>query len=245
MFKRALVTAGGTTEAIDDVRFVELVSVDGVEKEALRLTHLEITNISTGGFCSTIAKILEEKGVQTTLLSRDRVIEKLQAEGSTMKLKSFRSAKELLALMHEELASGTYDLILMGAAVADYAPVKVEGKISSDNKRISVEFEANPKILDTLRVHAGKSCTIVGFKLTSGASDEMMDAISWNQIARVESDLCIANDIKRINFDTLEHPVRIVHPKDDGRVIPLFGHRNDVAQGIVEHLLSEHSKSQS
>lgn len=245
MFKRVLITAGGTIEAIDDVRYAYLVSVDGEEREVLRLTHLDIVNFSSGELCRMIAKVFEEKGIQTTVLGRDHVISKLQSEGSTMKLRSFRSAKELLALVHEELASGTYDLILMGAAVADYAPVKVEGKISSDSKRISVEFEANPKILDMLREYAGRNCTIVGFKLTSGATDEVMDAISLKQIQRVDSDFCIANDAKRINYETLEHPVRIVHPAEDGRVIPLFGHKKVVAQGIVQHLLSERSKSNS
>ena len=146
----AIVTAGGTREPIDDVRFV--------------------TNLSKGRFGAAIARALADRGVEVVLLASAELASHPEWIDPRVPVVPFGSTSELDAAIDAEIARGTPDLLFMAAAVSDYAPVRVEGKIRSDADELVIRMRRLPKILATLRDRCGRSTFLVGFKLLSGVS---------------------------------------------------------------------------
>lgn len=131
---KAIVTAGGTIEEIDPVRF--------------------ISNKSSGKMGVAIAKALRDRGAKVTLihgnLSDDSIIgvEKI----------SIKSAEDMKNEIQNRVNS--FDLIIMSAAVADY---KIKNKFNKKIKKEDIthlELERNPDILKSID---GSKIIKVGF----------------------------------------------------------------------------------
>ena len=104
--KKVLVIGGGTEEPIDDVR--------------------TISNNSTGETGVAIAKSAYERGADVELwMGRCSV-----PLPSYLEIKRFRTVDDLSKMVTEVHA----DIVIVPAALSDYAPVKKSGKISSRNK---------------------------------------------------------------------------------------------------------------
>ena len=207
---RAVVTAGGTSEPIDDVRV--------------------ITNLSTGRFGVSLASALARRGIEVTLLAGRRVPR--EALDLRVRVVPFGSFADLAARMEEALATPP-DLWFMAAAVSDYAPVRASGKVRSDLERISIELVRNPKLLATLRGRCGPGTRLVGFKLLSGVTSEELRAVGRAQLAHNGLDWCVANDLQELGGP--EHPVWLLGA--DGAEHRLRGPRDTVASAIVERVL--------
>jgi phosphopantothenoylcysteine decarboxylase/phosphopantothenate--cysteine ligase len=140
--RRILVTAGGTREAIDDVRF--------------------IGNRSSGKQGIAIAKAAAARGASVTLIAANihggRVFGVTQID--VVNTADLQSA---LAANFEST-----DVLIMAAAVSDARPIATEGKVKkSDFKKI--ELIENPDLL--AEISAKKSSQIlVGFAAEEGAS---------------------------------------------------------------------------
>src|SRR5262249_46143506 len=149
-----------------------------------------------------IAEGLRALGVDATLLTR---LDLLAAETHSMPasaVEGFYTFDDLEAAMPELLRRLRPDVVVMSAAVSDYVPVAIEGcseveregKIRSDSAELLVRFRATPKLLDTIRPIVGPAATIVGFKLLVGATDEQLRHEARKQLARAQTDFCVAND---------------------------------------------------
>lgn len=131
--KKILITAGGTKEKIDPVRY--------------------ISNCSSGKMGIALADCAYEMGAEVTLISTFK-IEKPYKNIVT------ESAQEMAETVKSE--ADTQDCIIMAAAVADYRIAEYsEQKIkkTSDNK-ITLELVKNPDILKSLE---GSKAVIAGF----------------------------------------------------------------------------------
>jgi 8-oxo-dGTP pyrophosphatase MutT (NUDIX family) len=210
---RAIVTAGGTREPIDDVRFV--------------------TNLSKGRFGAAISNALVGRGVEVTLLASRELASHPEWVDARVRVVSFGSAADLDATLSRELAGEKLDLLFMAAAVADYAPVPVEGKIRSDADELVLRMRRTPKILGTLRERCGPSTFLVGFKLLSGVPAETLVAAGLAQVARDDLDLTVANDLRELTEGA--HPVWMCGP--DGSSIRVEGDRARVASEIADFCL--------
>ncbi len=207
---RAVITAGGTTEPIDDVRGV--------------------TNVSTGRFGAALARSLAARGVDVTVIGSAMAL--LADLPPGVRTVPFRTTADLDAALEVEAERGA-DLVLMAAAVSDYAPVPVDGKIRSDQATLQVNLAAVPKLLPTLRARFGPDTTIVGFKLLSGVSAEALEAAARRQQAEAGVDAVVANDLAELHSG--QHPVWWV----TDRCERLEGGRDAVADALADRALAQ------
>ncbi len=216
--RRAIVTAGGTEEPIDDVRV--------------------ITNLSRGSFGVTIARELARRGVETTLLGSQSARGFVRPD-DTFQVRSFRTVADLERELRELGATFSPQLVMMAAAVSDYSPVPTAGKISSSANERTIMLRRNPKLLDSLREIYGIESFLVGFKLTSGSSTAELIEKAAQQITRSRTNLTVANDLAQIRKTAGQHPILMVTP--EGGAIPVNGSREEVARSLVDFIAQRHS----
>lgn len=179
-----VITAGGTRELIDDVRF--------------------IGNLPTGKLGYELAKAYSQLGYSVLLLAPKFVID-LYGKLENIEHIPFFSA---LDLERELLNVESAKLVIHSAAVSDYTPIRVYGKISSDEDEITITLKRNPKIIANLRDHFGAKTTIVGFKLLSGVPETKLISIAKNQISANNTDICVANDFQELKETRRIHIVQ-------------------------------------
>ncbi len=208
---RAIVTAGGTQEPIDDVRV--------------------ITNLSSGRLGVALARALAARGAAVKLLAGPVVPTE---NTSGVEVVRFGTAAQLDEQITRALAAGPVRLFLMAAAVSDWAPIRKPGKLASHGEEMVLHLAPRPKILPTLRERCGGRTLIVGFKLLSRVTDEALIHAAQQQIREARTDFCVANDLQRI--DDWVHPVHVVGR--DGSVTAHEGSKSEVAEAIVERVWS-------
>ncbi len=208
---RALVTAGGTREPIDDVRV--------------------ITNLSTGRFGRALADALAACGVETQILGGQVLKETPLADG--VGLEVFGSFADLDVRLFRLIAAQRPDIVLMAAAVSDYSPERFVGKLSSQADEQQLFLRRNPKLLARLRKACGPDCSLVGFKLMSGVEPAVLEATARAQLFANDLDVCVANDLAHLG--DAQHPVLAVVAEG---TFSIEGAREDVAARLVELLLT-------
>src|SRR5919201_3833648 len=125
--KRVLVTAGGTREPLDSVRF--------------------LGNRSSGRMGVALAEEARRRGAEVTLLAANLAV----APPSGVELVQTPTAEDL---EREALARSEADLVLMAAAVADYRPVEArEDKRPKDARAWKLELEPTTDVLQQLGEH--------------------------------------------------------------------------------------------
>ena len=170
--KRVLVTAGGTREPIDAARF--------------------IGNFSSGKQGVAFARAARLLGADVELIAAN--IDDSLTSG--LKTINVGSASELSQAL--EAKFGSYDILVMAAAVADYKPIKSTAtklKRSELGEELNLSLVANPDILaetvKKLRISATKA-VVVGF--AAEASDDL-ESLAKIKLAAKGCDYLIANDI--------------------------------------------------
>ena len=174
---RVLITAGGTTEPIDEVR------------------HLK--NFSTGNTGHEIAKTLEKAGCAVTLLQSEYSF----AREGIRNLKLYSTTRDFAEKVREELEHQDYDFVIHAAAVADYhvesitdgngKAIQPEGKIQSPETLI-LRLKPNPKIIRELRTWSrNKNLKIISFKLTADESSDL-------KLDTYDSEWIIQNHLKDV-----------------------------------------------
>lgn len=165
--RRVVVTAGGTREAIDPVRF--------------------ISNYSSGKMGNALAQAAAERGAQVTLVTTAPF-----AEQAGVSVRRVETAAEMLQALRAELSGA--DLLLMVAAVADFRPaVREVGKIRREERgSLRLELEKNVDILAELaRDGAAAGVYRVGF----AAEDADLEAHAVEKLKRKQLDAIVGNDI--------------------------------------------------
>lgn len=209
-----VITAGGTREYVDDVRY--------------------LGNFSGGKLGHALASTYAELGQRVLLLAPNCVLER-HGEINGVEHQPYTSAADLQA---ELLAVPAARLVLHGAAVSDYTPDKLEGKISSNEEELVIRCRRTPKILPQLREHYGPRAKIVGFKLLSNVAETELIDVATQQIATCQTDACIANDLQEL-LDTRR--LHIVAP--DGSYQTVQGDTRAVAEQIAVALPIEQEAS--
>ncbi|MHB8124245.1 MAG: bifunctional phosphopantothenoylcysteine decarboxylase/phosphopantothenate--cysteine ligase CoaBC [Desulfitobacteriaceae bacterium] len=165
--KKALVTAGGTQEPLDPVRY--------------------LGNRSSGLMGYAVAQALQEAGAETTLVSAPTAIE----VPAGVNLVSVMTALEMHQAVMENFSDT--DIVVKAAAVADYRPVNISGqKIKKQGTNLQLELIPNPDILAEL----GQKKThqlLVGF----AAETENLFSNAQEKMHRKNVDLLVANDVTR------------------------------------------------
>ena len=186
--KKVVVTAGGTQEVIDPVRF--------------------ITNRSSGKQGYAVAQAALDAGADVTLISTPTALTMPVGVNSV----SVRSAQEMLEAVLAESAGA--DALIMAAAVADFRPSNVAGnKLKKRDGIPQIQLEAAPDILGTvasLNSGASRPKVVVGF----AAESRDLLANASEKMTSKKLDMIVANDISSTDagFDVEENRVTILTP---------------------------------
>ena len=165
--KKILVTAGGTQEPIDPVRF--------------------IGNRSSGKMGYEIARAAQLHGAQVVLISGNATVDAPQVS----KFVKVETAAQMQEKVLEEFDS--VDAVIMSAAVSDYRVKNVSPqKIKKDNETFTLELVKNPDILKDLGQRK-KNQLLVGF----AAETQNVIEYAKNKIAEKNLDLIVANDVSQ------------------------------------------------
>ncbi|MCU9968136.1 phosphopantothenoylcysteine decarboxylase domain-containing protein [Mobiluncus mulieris] len=148
-FTKVLVSAGGTREPWDEVRF--------------------LGNRSTGRQGCEIARAAVQAGFEVTLVAANVEAALLPPD---VTVKSVETAVEMLEVMQEMAPHA--DVIIMCAAVADFRPKPVAGKLSRHDSQIpTLELERTPDILQHLLAERRPGQVIIGFGALTGTEAEV------------------------------------------------------------------------
>lgn len=204
--RRVVVSAGPTYEDIDPVRYVG--------------------NRSSGRMGYALAAAAKHRGAVVTLVSGPTAI----APPAVDAVVRVRGAREMHRAMLE--ASAQADVIVMAAAVADYAPTQVASdKIAKSDAPLTVTLERTPDILTDLGGRPGREQQVlVGF------AAETSDVLAKARAKRVRKqvDFIVANDVSAegVGFEVETNAVTIVGADGD-RVVSLRS-KGDVAEAILD-----------
>jgi phosphopantothenoylcysteine decarboxylase/phosphopantothenate--cysteine ligase len=179
-----LVTAGGTREPIDSVRYVG--------------------NSSSGRMGIALAAAAAERGADVTLIAANVSI----PAPAGVRVVEVATAAELKDAAEAEFARA--EVLLMAAAVADFAPVAAAGKIKKGGReRLELVLEPTADVLSALSSARRPGQTLVGFAAEHGA--EGLEH-ARGKLAAKGLDAVVFNDISRedIGFDSTENEVTIL-----------------------------------
>jgi phosphopantothenoylcysteine decarboxylase / phosphopantothenate---cysteine ligase len=189
---RVLVTAGGTREPIDSVRF--------------------IGNSSSGRMGFALAATARGRGAEVTLVAANVG---MQAPAGVT-VHRVHSAFELEQACEREFPA--CDVLLMAAAVADFRPASQEdGKIKKgDRSHLTIELEPTPDILRGLSGRRRPDQTLVAFAAEHGA-DGLGLQYARAKLVEKGVDAVVFNDISRadIGFDSTANEVTILTTGED------------------------------
>jgi phosphopantothenoylcysteine decarboxylase/phosphopantothenate--cysteine ligase len=181
---KVLVTAGGTREPIDSVRF--------------------ISNRSSGRMGFALAAAASARGAQVTLIAANVAL----APPPAVRVVPVTSAAELGAACEREFAA--CDVLLMAAAVADFRPVNpLDHKLKKDDGPPTIELEPTVDVISALAARRRRGQVIVGFAAEHG--DQAL-AHARVKLERKRVDAIVVNDVSRpgIGFDTPDNEVTVV-----------------------------------
>ncbi len=195
--RKVVVIAGATQEPLDEVRV--------------------LTNRSTGETGVELAKAAHERGAQVDLwMGRSEV-----AIPDHLRTTRFSTFKDL-----EKLVKGRrFDIVFFPAAVSDYSPVKVPGKMPSDKAKVTLQLTRNPKLIDKMRGRL-----VVGFKAQAKVTDEELVKDAMALIKRSKCKLVVANKME----DVSRGKTRVLLVEPDGEVEDVSGTKLEVADKIID-----------
>ncbi|PAD31377.1 bifunctional phosphopantothenoylcysteine decarboxylase/phosphopantothenate--cysteine ligase CoaBC [Paenibacillus sp. 7523-1] len=165
--KKVVVTAGGTIERIDPVRY--------------------ITNDSSGKMGFAIAAAARDLGAEVTLVMGSTQVQ----PPTNMEVIRVQSAQDMYeaVMSHWDHA----DIVVKAAAVADYRPKEVhEEKIKKKGDTLSLELVKNIDILETLGKQKSHQF-LIGF----AAETHSVEMYAREKLERKNCDLIVANDVAR------------------------------------------------
>lgn len=149
---RLLVSAGGTQEPWDEVRF--------------------LGNRSTGRQGCEVARAALDSGAEVTLVAAN--VNSTLVPGGVSRLEA-PTAQDMLRVMLAQQPEA--DLVVQCAAVADFRPIRVPGKITRHQDEIpTLHLERTPDVLAALIQNRSPQQVIVGFGALTGTVDEVLAA---------------------------------------------------------------------
>jgi phosphopantothenoylcysteine decarboxylase / phosphopantothenate---cysteine ligase len=189
--RQVLVSAGGTREPLDAVRF--------------------LGNRSSGRMGVALAEVSRKRGADVTLLAANlavpppRGVEVIETPTAA-------------AMLEAALARSDADLVLMAAAVADYRPAQLlEDKRPKDDRAWRLELEPTADVLQSLGERRTNGQVLVGFAAEAGPEGL---ARAREKLNRKRVDLVVYNDVARddVGFDSDENEVVLVTAGGERRV---------------------------
>lgn len=204
-----LVTAAGTREPIDPVRY--------------------IGNRSSGKMGYAIAEAARDFGANVTLISGPSALPPLAG----VNFFKVESARDMRRLVLENFPES--QIVIKAAAVADYRVKNVaDHKIKKNDEELTLVLEKNPDILKELGQKKQKGQVLVGF----AAETQNLIQYAQSKLEKKNLDMIVANDVSKpqagFNVDT--NLIKLL--KRDGSIeeLPLMS-KKDLAYIILNHVM--------
>ncbi len=173
---RVLVTAGGTREPLDPVRF--------------------IGNRSSGKQGLAIAEAATRRGATVTLIAAHLENSLAADVAASIATVVANTALELEAAVNTKLRES--DVVIMAAAVADYRPLTIsESKIKKDavGDTLELSLVRNPDILAGISASARPDQVVIGFAAETEADDAALVELGRDKLARKGCDFLVLNRV--------------------------------------------------
>ncbi len=206
---KLLVTAAGTREPIDPVRY--------------------IGNRSSGKMGYAIAEAAARLGAEVTLISGPSALQ----PPAGVEFFGVESAREMRQLVQERFPA--CDIVIKAAAVADYRVKNVsDQKIKKNDAELTLVLEKNPDILKELGEMKQLHQTLVGF----AAETQNLLQYAKGKLEKKNLDMIVANDVSKpqagFNVDT--NLIKLL--KRDGSIeeLPLMS-KKELAYIILERVM--------
>ncbi len=210
---RVVVSAGGTREPVDPVRFVG--------------------NRSSGRQGLAIAVDAARRGATVTVVAAN--VDASLTAGLNATVVPVGSAVELAEAVHAAAADA--DVVVMTAAVADYRPTEVRTeKLKKDEQgdTMTLELVRNPDVLAELVAARRTGQVIVGFAAETEPDRDARIALGRAKIARKPADLLVVNHVSwSAGFEREENAIEVLVP--GGAVVQeTAGSKAEVAAAVLD-----------
>jgi phosphopantothenoylcysteine decarboxylase/phosphopantothenate--cysteine ligase len=205
---RVLVTAGGTREPIDPVRFVG--------------------NRSSGRMGLALAAAAQRRGAEVTLVAANVAL----PEPPGVRRIDVGSAAELAAALEGEFPRS--QVLLMAAAPADFRPEAPAGdKIKRKGSGLDLHLEPTEDILAGLAADRGEGQTIVGFAAEHGVGGP---GRARDKLVRKSADLIVLNDVSdpEIGFESERNAVTLIDAETENELA--IDSKQAIADAILDRV---------
>jgi phosphopantothenoylcysteine decarboxylase/phosphopantothenate--cysteine ligase len=216
---KVLITSGGTTEPLDDVRV--------------------LTNRSTGATGARLAERLFDFGFDVTFLHSK--FSKLPERD--VQTKSFITFEDLSQSLRDTLQSSTFGVVIHAAAVGDFSLEKPTpgGKLSSD-ENLTLKFKKNPKLVNQIKSWS-KGAKLIAFKMTSTAEMVLQKLAIEKLFTDSSADIVIHNDVSEIDWQNGKHLFHWHTNKADFSENIELENSDQLAERLAENLFESFSEA--
>ncbi len=166
--KRILVTAGGTSEAIDAVRV--------------------ITNKGSGKMGVAIAQECAREGAQVLLLKAKNAV----SSQSGINVEEFETGEDLEKLMEKKVRY--FDYVFHTAAVSDFKPESPLNKKIDSASDLTLKFKTTAKIIDNIK-EWNPEIKLIGFKAVYKLTEKELIEAGMEKLEKSRADFIVVNDI--------------------------------------------------
>ena len=216
--RHVVVSAGGTREPVDPVRFVG--------------------NASSGLQGIALARAARLRGARVTLVAGHVS----HPAPSGVEVLHVGTTGELQTAMQSAVAEA--DAVVMAAAPADFTPEDPSsGKLSKDGDAgLTLHLVQTPDVLAGLSHHRPRPQVIVGFAAETASDPAELEARGRDKLARKGCDLLVCNDVTAgAVFGSAENSVTILNA--DGVVARASGSKSTIAHRIWDAVVASESES--
>jgi phosphopantothenoylcysteine decarboxylase/phosphopantothenate--cysteine ligase len=219
-----VVSAGGTREALDPVRY--------------------LTNRSSGKQGHALAEAAARRGATVTLVTASGLTLSPDVQAAVTRI-DVESAADMEAALIQ--ASPGADVVIMAAAVADFRPkVMAERKLSKEDGLPELVLEPTPDILMGLVSRRTRGQVLVGF---AAETDDVAER-GRRKLQRKGVDLLVVNDVRApgTGFDHDTNAVSILEADGTSTEIPLtskYAVANAVLDSVITHTIAHKNQKRS
>lgn len=210
------VSAGGTREPIDPVRY--------------------LGNRSSGRFGTAIARLASECGAEVVLVESNVAADVL-AKAGDVEIRHAPRALDVREAM--EMLSSEADVLVMSAAVADFRPAVVSStkqKKSGESTR-TIKLVENPDILAGLASSRRPGQTIVGFAAETGDERGSVEDYGREKALRKGSDLTVVNAVGATSgFGDVDSRI-VIFDSCGNAVARASGSKDELASTIINAII--------
>ncbi|MBQ9707893.1 MAG: phosphopantothenate--cysteine ligase [Firmicutes bacterium] len=227
---KIVITAGGTSEPIDNVR--------------------KITNTSTGSLGLAIAKAFlshYRDGIDRIFYLHGE--KAAYPDDSLVTPITIGGTIDLMTKLEQVLKSEKIDAVVHAMAVSDYMvdevttveaiktgvkSDKISGnKISSSIDDLAIILKRTPKVISTIKPLSPGS-TLVGFKLLSGVPHEELIDVATHLMEKNDCDFVLANDLSEIGQG--QHKGYLIHKNGD---IDTMNTKDEIGEMIARRIMEQ------